>query len=65
MIDEVLKTYQSYVIRKEGEEDEFQIPPNLKCIFGSESKTYNDFFSFDVKNKFDFSVRNGLFFARG
>lgn len=64
-IDEVLKTYQPYVIRKEGGAEEFQITPNLKCIFGSESKIYNDFFSFDLKNKFDFSVRKGLFFTRG
>lgn len=64
-IDEVLKTYQPYVIRKDGGKEEFQITPNLKCIFGSETKTYNDFFSFDLKNKFDFSVRKGLFFARG
>lgn len=65
LVDEVLSTYQPYVVRKEGKDEEFQITPNLKCLFGSESRTYNDFFSFDLKSKFDFSVRKGLFFTRG
>ncbi|MCM1329527.1 MAG: hypothetical protein NC253_08825 [Ruminococcus sp.] len=63
--DDVLAAYKPYVVRKDGTDEKFQITANLKCIFGTDPGQYFDFFNFDLKNTFSFSVKKGLFYSRG